>query len=59
MDIIFVVQICKVFSNMKKKKEILEEIENLKLLLEFHSTYGIIENSKEYEDHINNILKIA
>ena len=39
-----------------EKKEILEEIENLKLLLEFHSTYGVIENSTEYENHINSIL---
>ena len=41
---------------MMEKKEILEEIENLKLLLEFHSIYGVIENSKEYENHINDIL---
>ena len=41
---------------MMRKKEIIEEIENLKLILEFHSTYGVIENSIEYENHVNDIL---
>ena len=41
---------------MMKKKEILKEIEALKLLLEFHSTYRIIEDSARYENHVNDIL---
>lgn len=37
------------------KEEIKEEIENLKLILEFHSE-GFIEDPKEFEKHINDIL---
>jgi len=41
---------------MVNKKEILKELEDLKMLIEFHSTYGVIKDSKEYEKHINDIL---
>jgi predicted GNAT family N-acyltransferase len=41
---------------MMSKNEIRQEIKNLETLLEFHSTYGVIKDSKEYEEHINNII---
>lgn len=37
------------------KEEIKEEIENLKLIWEFHSE-GFIKDSKEFEKHINDIF---
>ena len=39
-----------------KKKEILEEIKALEQILEFHSTFGVIKNPKEFEKHIDDIL---
>lgn len=38
------------------KEEIEQEIENLKFLLEFHSQGEFIQDLKEYESHINDIL---
>jgi hypothetical protein len=38
------------------KKEIEREIENLKLLLNFHLEAKVIKNSLELEQHINDIL---
>ncbi len=40
----------------EEKKRLKQEYENLKLLIEFHSTYGVIENDKEREKMINDIL---
>ncbi len=40
---------------MMNKKEILEELENLKLLLKFHPN-RVINNPVDYENHINDIL---
>lgn len=39
-----------------EKKKLIQEYENLKLLVEFHSTYHVIENNKELEKMINDIL---
>ena len=39
-----------------ERKKLEEEYKNLKLLIEFHSTYGVIENKSEYEEMINDIL---
>ena len=41
---------------MMEKKEILEEIENLKLIFEYHSAYKVIKDPIEFENHINAIL---
>ena len=41
---------------MMEKKEILKELDELKMILEFHATYGVIKDPKEYEKHINDIL---
>ena len=41
---------------MMEKKEILEEINNLKLIFEYHSTYRVINDPIEFENHINAIL---
>ena len=41
---------------MMERKEILEEIENLKLIFEYHSTYGVIKDPIDFENHINAIL---
>lgn len=40
----------------EEKKELEQDYENLKLLLEFHSTYGVIENPKERQKMIDSIL---
>ena len=40
----------------EERKKLEKEYENLKLLIEFHSTYGVIENKSEYEQMINDIL---
>ena len=37
-------------------KEILNEIQLLEKILEFHATHPVIENPKEFEKHVNNIL---
>jgi hypothetical protein len=37
-------------------EEIEFELNALKQILEFHSTYGVIRNEKEYQAHINDIL---
>ena len=45
----------------EERKKLEKEYENLKLLIEFHSTYGVIENKSEYEqmiDRMNEIRKI-
>jgi len=38
------------------KREIEKEIENLKLLIEFHTTNPVIKNPREREEHTNAIL---
>ena len=45
------------FNNMEneERKKLEEEYKNLKLLIEFHSTYGVLEKS-EYEKMVNDIL---
>ncbi len=40
----------------EKRKQLIEEYENLKLLAEFHSTYKVIESNKEREQMIDDIL---
>ncbi len=39
----------------EERKKLEEEYKNLKLLIEFHSTYGVLEKS-EYEKMVNDIL---
>lgn len=41
---------------MKKEKSQNKELENLKLLFEFHTGLKVIQNSKEYDEHVNAIL---
>lgn len=40
----------------EERKELEKEFEALKTLIEFHSTYGVIEYKNEYETMINDIL---
>ncbi|WP_294452806.1 hypothetical protein [uncultured Bacteroides sp.] len=40
----------------EERKKLEKEYENLKRLIEFHSTYGVIKNKSEYEKMINDIL---
>jgi hypothetical protein len=42
--------------NEKEKKEKLEEIENLKLLLRFHSENRVFEKGRKFNDYIDEIL---
>ncbi|MBM6655898.1 hypothetical protein H6B28_11475 [Bacteroides mediterraneensis] len=39
----------------EERKKLEDEYNNLKLLIEFHSTYGVLEKS-EYEKMVNDIL---
>lgn len=41
----------------EERKELEKEFEALKTLIEFHSTYGVIEDKNEYETMINDILE--
>lgn len=40
----------------EERKQLERELETLKTLIEFHSTYGVIEDKNEYETMINDIL---
>lgn len=40
----------------EERKKLEREYENLKLLIEFHSICGVIEDKSEYEQMINDIL---
>lgn len=40
----------------EERKKLIQEYENLKMLIEFHSTLNLIENNKEREKHIDDIL---
>ncbi len=40
----------------EERKELEQEYENLKYLLEFHSTFEVIESSKERQEMIDDIL---
>lgn len=40
----------------EERKELEEELENLKLILEFHSIRQVIKNPKELESYIDAIL---
>ncbi len=40
----------------EEREELEKELENLKLLFEFHTGLKVIQNSKEYDEHVNAIL---
>lgn len=40
----------------EEKEALKQEYENLKLLLEFHSVYGVPKDKKEMEEIVNQIL---
>lgn len=40
----------------EERKGLEQELENLQMLFEFHTGLKVIENSKEYEEHLNAIL---
>lgn len=42
--------------NDEEKKSLEQDYENLKLLLEFHSTYGVPKDKKEMQQIVDDIL---
>lgn len=40
----------------EEREKLIQEYENLKLLIEFHSTFKVIERNSEREEHINDML---
>ena len=40
----------------EERKKLIQEYKNLELLIEFHSTFKVIERNAEREEHINDML---